>query len=569
MIFRKIQASDWRPRWFFGGLLVACFCASVLITACGGPGEVETAGVAKVVESRTPVEGGAMISHPDLSQVQPATRASLESRQSDLQAGIDQGRPTGRQFGELGRYYLAASFSNAAAACFRNALVLEPDHFEWNYLLAHIRRGEGEYEEAVRLFGKAAVQEPDALAVMVWLGRSLLETGANDEAGQQFDKALEIYPESSSALAGMGDVALANGRYQEAVEYLAKALELVPGADGMHYPLAMAYRGLGDMTRAEEHLQLRGEIEIYPEDPWMEPLKALLASPMMFSERGGRSYATGNFEQAIDEFRKGLEMAPDDPLMHLNLGSALYEAGRKEEAEAEIQAALALDAGYAEALYSQGAIRENEGNDFAAERLYKEALGMRADLSEAKQRLAGVFARAGRMEDAVEQYAGTIVLDPRQAPARFGLAMTLVRAGKIGGAVAALEDARSAFPDQPVFTHALARLLAGSPDPAWQDGQRALSLLDTIRTDDVGSDMGESIAMALARSGHFEPAVRWQEMAVAAATGAGQERLAQAMSRPLKAYKAGRPWDSPWRENDPIFLIPRDAHPYQPRRARE
>ncbi len=547
-------------------------CLGLLIgsTGCGGPDPAGKENVAPPVEQApAPVPGGVAIPYPDLSKAQPAVRSILEAKQSALQEAVEAGRVDADLLGETGRYYLAASFSDAAAACFTNALVLEPDRFEWNYFLAHIQRGNGNYPESVDRFQKALEQEPDSVAVLVWLGRSLLETGQIDAAKARFRKALEINPESSSAMAGLGKAAAAEGDDREAVQDLEKALEWTPGATSLHYPLGMAYKRLGNRAEAEKHLALRGDIEIYPLDPWMEPLKSLLATPTLYSERGGRAYAEGDFAQAVKEFREGLAMDPDDPLLHLNLGSALYEAGEKEEAEKKIRAALALDGRYAEALYSLGAIRENEGNDREAGNYYRRSLAIRSDLVQANRRLAVVLVRSGRLDEAVEAYSAAIRLDPRQAPARLGLVMALVRAGKFVEAEAALDEARSALPDQPAFTHALARLLAGCPDPAGRDGARALKLLDTIRNGSPNSDMAETIAMALARVGRFETAARWQEKVVEAAEKAGRNRLAQAMRKPLEAYRAGRPWNLPWRAEDPVFRLPRDAHPYQPRRTRQ
>jgi hypothetical protein len=45
------------------------------------------------------------------------------------------------------------------------------------------------------------------------------------------------------------------------------ALSLRPDVTAVHYPLALAYRGLGNTAKAEEHLRLRGEVEPRPRIP--------------------------------------------------------------------------------------------------------------------------------------------------------------------------------------------------------------------------------------------------------------------------------------------------------------
>ncbi len=187
------------------------------------------------------------------------------------------------------------------------------------------------------------------------------------------------------------------------------------------------------------------------------------------------------------------------------------------------------------------------------------------DLTLANQRLTGVLVRTGKLDDAVARYEAEIGRDPRKLQVRFGLAMTHVRAGDIGAAIKALEDARAAFPGEQAFTHLLARVLAGSPDPAWADGRRALALLGSVTKNFRG--LGETVAMANARAGNFERAIEIQTMVVEAARKAGMESQAQVLTGPLQAYRTGNPWEQPWPKDSPVFLIARDAHPYPPQTA--
>ena len=49
------------------------------------------------------------------------------------------------------------------------------------------------------------------------------------------------------------------------------------------------------------------------------------------------------FEEAIEEYRAGLALAPDSPEAHNNLGGALAATGRTAEAISEFEHALRLD----------------------------------------------------------------------------------------------------------------------------------------------------------------------------------------------------------------------------------
>ena len=68
----------------------------------------------------------------------------------------------------------------------------------------------------------------------------------------------------------MGRVALVERDYKRAAEYLEQAKNLDLRASILHYPLAMAYRGLGQPDKAEAELRQRGDVEVGLADPLMD-----------------------------------------------------------------------------------------------------------------------------------------------------------------------------------------------------------------------------------------------------------------------------------------------------------
>ena len=61
-----------------------------------------------------------------------------------------------------------------------------------------------------------------------------------------------------------------------AAEYLEDVLRRDPEAAGAHYPLGLAYQGLGDSKKAEAQLRQRKNHEILPADPLIVDLEELL-----------------------------------------------------------------------------------------------------------------------------------------------------------------------------------------------------------------------------------------------------------------------------------------------------
>lgn len=62
--------------------------------------------------------------------------------------------------------------------------------------------------------------------------------------------------------------------------------------------------------------------------------------------------------QAIELYRQGLALCPDDDVAHYELGRALADAGRYEEAEKEFEAALKLNPGFVDARNQLDAVRK-------------------------------------------------------------------------------------------------------------------------------------------------------------------------------------------------------------------
>ena len=95
----------------------------------------------------------------------------------------------------------------------------------------------------------------------------------------------------------------------------------------IHFPLAMAYRGQGDVAKAEAHLRVRGPGDIRPPDPLMQELDAILESAVAYEVRGAAALDESNWVAAAEYFRKGIALAPNEPSLRHKLGTALAMSG--------------------------------------------------------------------------------------------------------------------------------------------------------------------------------------------------------------------------------------------------
>jgi tetratricopeptide (TPR) repeat protein len=83
--------------------------------------------------------------------------------------------------------------------------------------------------------------------------------------------------------------------------------------------------------------------------------------------------------EAVSNYRRALELAPDWVEAHINLGVALYQLRKTEECQAEFQAAVDLDPLNGIAQYNLGCVLEEEGRiEEAIEHLSRAARAMPA-----------------------------------------------------------------------------------------------------------------------------------------------------------------------------------------------
>jgi tetratricopeptide (TPR) repeat protein len=130
--------------------------------------------------------------------------------------------------------------------------------------------------------------------------------------------------------------------------------------------------------------------------------------------------------------------------------------------------------------------------------------------------------------------------------------MALVRLGRYREARDRLERDARVFADQPGFAHALARVLAAAPDDGVRDGARALALVKPLADAQRSPATAETMAMALAETGRFDEAVRWQTQALDMARRGGRPEAVKHLTANLRLYEARRPCRTPWTDDDPV-----------------
>jgi tetratricopeptide (TPR) repeat protein len=514
------------------------------------------------------------IALPDLSGVHASVQEQLREAYRFLEIAPQTGPSAGpsakpRQaeptraerseaYGTLGKLLMAAKYPDAAERCLRNAQSLAPDDFRWPYYLGQLFIGQGALAKAANPFEQVLSLRPNDVPTLVWLGYVHIELGHPEAAEPVLIRARTAAPDSAAVWYQLGRASLAKQEYGDAVRFLDEALRLNPEAAVIHYPLAMAYRGLGDLEKAQSNLDRtvgRGgtAATVTMADPLMADLNTILHSPEVFVDLAQQASARGDWAEAVAQLRKAIELAPDNALMRLYFAQALSRTGRPRDALAEIDKAIGLDPGLAPAHFMKAALLERSGREDQAIVEYTAAITVDPTFRESHFRLANALRRVGRLDAALSSYRRVLELAPDSVDARFGEAMALVQLSRHAEARERFSDAMTRHPDEPAFSQALARLLAASPDPQVRDGQRAVELAQALTKQHQTTSVAETMAMALAAIGRFDAAVEWQRLAMSVAADAGHPEVAQRMAANLAHYQRHEPCRAPWRDDDPEY----------------
>jgi len=533
---------------------VAFILLLVIGAGCGdGTREPAADGVTPAPETspaRPTPEALPPLALPELSRLAPAVQAQLQAAwdglaRSDGAAAPSADRAAAR--GALGKLLLAAGFRQAAVVAFQHAEALAPADARWPYYRAHAQYGDGQVVEAAAAFDRARQLQPDDVPTLLWVGRTHLDLAQPDLAEQAFERARSLQPRSGAALLGLGEVSLARRQASQAIAWLEEAAAVDPAATPIRHALATAYRMAGRPETAGATPQASARARVRMPDPLMEEIETLLETGVAYEIRGSQALERRDWAAAIELFRKGIALSPDEPSLRHKLGTALSLAGDPAGALREFETVVRRWPAFAKGHYSLGIMLAAQGRIPEARARFRTATEHDPQDAQAHVQLAEADRVLGRYADAAAGYARALTLDPRVAAAHFGRAMALAGAKRYRDAADGLTQAIGLFPDEGAFRHAQARLLASAPDEGVRDGTRALAILQGLGIERRWTvPMAETMAMALAEVGRFDEAAQWQRDAMAEAKKTGADPLLPRLAGNLRLYEQRRPCRLPW-----------------------
>lgn len=165
---------------------------------------------------------------------------------------------------QVSRGLSCSMFGNWAEAeqYFKDALELDPDHFEALYFYARACVHQGKYEQAAELFRRAAIVRPDDYQSPLLLQHLYKKLGRADEAREtaregiaKAEHQLEMNPDDVRALYLMSGPLADLGELQRGEQVLLRAMAIDPTDAAVLYNAACFYARIGAQDRAVELLE--------------------------------------------------------------------------------------------------------------------------------------------------------------------------------------------------------------------------------------------------------------------------------------------------------------------------
>ncbi len=176
-------------------------------------------------------------------------------------------------------------------------------------------------------------------------------------------------------------------------------------------------------------------------------------------DRGVQFERENKLQQAIDTYRRVIELDPENVLVHIRLAKVLSWTNQYDEALAILDEVLAQNPEQPEALFRKAQILSWQGRFDESIELYEAYLEREPDHPEGLMGLARVYFWSGSNEQAIEYFGKAIEAGADEVDARINLAKVYLAMGNNDQAEQELQTVLSIYPDH----EEAKRLLEGIP----------------------------------------------------------------------------------------------------------
>ncbi len=275
------------------------------------------------------------------------------------------------------------------------------------------------------------------------------------KAAAVLEAGLKINPAMPSASALLGISLFEMAEYGKARPRLEAALRANAADSNAEMYLVRDLTKLGDYEAAESHLRQLAGREPKNQEVWyllakihmklseqdLARMNAIDPHSVLAHELSAEAMeAMNNYDGAVVELKKAVEMAPRRPGTHYKLGDAYYSLSQWDSATEQFQAELSVDPANCNARWKVGAIvlQKNGSPDEALAEIDR-ALALCPSLTDARADRARALIKLNRNAEAAADLEAAAKADPAEPSTHFLLAKVYRALGRAQDAQAEMQ----------------------------------------------------------------------------------------------------------------------------------
>ncbi|MBV9301094.1 MAG: tetratricopeptide repeat protein [Acidobacteriaceae bacterium] len=308
-----------------------------------------------------------------------------------------------------------------AAASYQAALKIAPRLGPAYNNLGAIYFKQGEYAKAASTLEQGLKINSNMTSASALLGMSLFQMGKYAEARSPLEAALSANPNDGNIELFLVNTLTRLGEFETAAQHLRHLANREPNDQHIWYLLGKVYTQLAQQALAKMN-------SIDPNSVWAHEISGEIMESMK------------NYDGAIVEYKKAVEVAPRQPGIHYKLGDLYWSLSQWDNATVEFQAELANDPANCMAQWKIGdtLVQQSIRPEEALSDIDK-ALTMCPNLTGARLDRGRLLLKLHRAEEAIPDLKTAASADPKEPTVHYSLAQAYRALGRAQNAQSEME----------------------------------------------------------------------------------------------------------------------------------